>query len=140
MLLRAREKLEQKHKLALAELMRVNRPLYRAYLLKEQLRGILHHPWVYLGALLRNLEGWCSSAVRSRIPELRDLGWRLRGHLEKVVAGFEAGIKKGVVEANNGKVDLLRREARGYRNTEYFKLKIFQRCSLPHNPWAEIIL
>jgi transposase len=140
MLLRAREKLERKHKLALAELMRVNRPLYRAYLLKEQLRGILHHPWVYLGALHRNLEGWCSSAVRSRIPELRDLGWRLRRHLEKVVAGFETGIKKGVVEANNGKVDLLRREARGYRNTEYFKLKIFQRCSLPDNPWAEITL
>ena len=140
MLLSAREKLEHKHKLALAELMHTNRPLYRAYLLKEQLRGILHHSWVYLGALLRNLETWCSAAVRSRIPEMRDVGWRLRGHLEKVVAGFHAGIKLGVVEANNGKVALLRGEAHGYRNVEYFKLKIFQRCSLPSNPWAEIIL
>jgi len=140
MLLSAREKLEHRHKLALAELMRTNRPLYRAYLLKEQLRGILHHPWVYLGALLRNLESWCSTAVRSRIPEMREVGWRLRKHLEKVVAGFHAGVKLGVVEANNGKVALLRREARGYRNVEYFKLKIFQRCSLPDNPWAEITL
>jgi transposase len=140
MLLSAREKLEHKHKLALAELMQTNRPLYRAYLLKEQLRGILHHSWVYLGALLRNLEAWCSAAVRSRIPEMRDIGWRLRSHLEKVVAGFHAGIKLGVVEANNGKIALLRREARGYRNVEYFKLKIFQRCSLSDNPWAEIIL
>ncbi len=140
MLLRAREQLKHKHKLALAELMRANRPLYRAYLLKEQLRGILHHPWIYVGALLRNLETWCSAAVRSRIPEMNSVGWRLRGHLEKVVAGFHAGIKQGLVEANNGKVALLRREARGYRNIEYFKLKIFQRCSLPDNPWAEIIL
>ncbi len=140
MLLRAREKLEHKHKLVLVELMRANRPLYRAYLLKEQLRGILHHPWVYVGALLRNLEAWCSAAVRSRIPEMRTVGWRLRGHLEKVVAGFHSGIKLGLVESNNGKVALLRREARGYRNIAYFKLKIFQRCSLPENPWAEIIL
>jgi transposase len=140
MLLSAREKREHKHKLALAELMQTNRPLYRAYLLKEHLRGILHHSWVYLGALIRNLETWCSAAVRSRIPEMRDVGWRLRNHLEKVVAGFHAGIKLGVVEANNGKVALLRREARGYRNVEYFKLKIFQRCSLFDNPWAEIIL
>jgi transposase len=140
MLLTARERLEHKHKLALAELMRANRPLYRAYLLKEQLRGILHHPWVYLGALLRNLETWCSSAVRSRIPEMRKVGYRIRKHIEKVVAGFHAGIKLGIVEANNGKVALLRREARGYRDVEYFKLKIFQRCSLPDNPWAEITL
>jgi len=140
MLLSAREKLRHRHKLALAELMRANRPLYRAYLLKEHLRGILHHPWVYLGALLRNLETWCSAAVRSRLPEMREVGWRLRNHLEKVVAGFHAGVKLGVVEGNNGKVDLLRREAHGYRNVEYFKLKIFQRCSLPDNPWAEIIL
>ena len=140
MLLRARERLEHKHKLALAELMRANRPLYRAYLLKEQLRGILHHPWVYVGALLRNLEAWCSAAVRSRIPEMRKIGWRLRKHFEKVVAGFNSGIKQGLVEATNGKVALLRREARGYRDVEYFKLKIFQRCSLPDNPWALITL
>ena len=140
MLLKARERLEHKQKLGLAKLMRVNRPLYRAYLLKEQLRGILHYPWVYLGALLRNLESWCSAAVRCRIPEMGQVGWRLRKHLEKVVAGFHAGVKLGVVEANNGKVDVLRREARGYRNVEYFKLKIFQRCSLPDNPWAKITL
>src|SRR5439155_1377516 len=30
--------------------------------------------------------------------------------------------------------------ARGYRDPEYFKLKIFQRCGLPHNPWARIVL
>ena len=71
---------------------------------------------------------------------MRKVGYRIRKHIEKVVAGFHAGIKLGIVEANNGKVALLRREARGYRDVEYFKLKIFQRCSLPSNPWAEITL
>jgi hypothetical protein len=35
---------------------------------------------------------------------------------------------------------VLRREARGFRDPEYFKLKIFQRCSLPSNPWADVAL
>lgn len=140
MLLRAYENLELRHKRLLARLVDANRPLYRAYLLKEQLRGILHHRWRYLGALVRNLTDWCSSAVRSRLPEMAAVGRRLRPHLDKVVAGFDSGVKLGLVEATNGKVALLRREARGFRDPEYFKLKIFQRCSLPSNPWADVAL
>ena len=46
----------------------------------------------------------------------------------------------GLVEAINSKMAALRYQARGYRNPEYFKLKIIQRGSLPHNPWARIVL
>jgi transposase len=140
MLLRAYERLELRHKRILGRLVQANRPLYRAYLLKEQLRGILHHSWHYLGALRRNLTDWCAAAVRSRIPEFAAVARRLRPHFEKVVAGFHCGVKLGLVEATNGKVALLRREARGFRDPEYFKLKIFQRCSLPSNPWADVAL
>jgi hypothetical protein len=45
-----------------------------------------------------------------------------------------------LVEETNGKIVDLRRDAHGYRDREYFKLKIFQRCSLPSNPWAHIVL
>jgi len=140
LLLRAYEKLELRHKRLLARLVKTNQPLYRAYLLKEQLRGVLHHRWCYLGALLRNLESWCRAAMRSRIPEMMAVGKRVRPHLDKVVAGFGSGVKLGFVEATNGKIDLLRREARGFRDVEYFKLKIFQRCSLPDNPWGDVAL
>jgi transposase len=140
LLLRAYEALELRHKRLLSRLVRSNAPLYRAYLLKEQLRGILHHPWRYLGALLRNLTDWCHAAVCSRIPEMAAVGRRLRPHLDKVVAGFGSGVKLGLVEATNGKIDLLRRQARGFRDIEYFKLKIFQRCSLPDNPWSDVAL
>ena len=140
MLLSARERLNQRHKRMLSTLMKANRPLYKAYLLKEQMRGILHHRWVYLGALRRNLEDWCTAAIRSRTEELKILGRRLRKHLEKVVAGFQVAIRMGLVEAINGKISLLRRQAHGYSDVEYFKLKIFQRCSLPDNPWAQIVL
>lgn len=140
MLLSARERLELRHKRLLSSLMKLNRPLYRAYLLKEQLRGVLHHPWRYFGALRRNLRDWCTAAMRSKLDELKPVARRVREHIEKVVAGFQAPVPLGLVEAVNGKIGLLRREARGFRDPEYYKLKIFQRCSLPENPWAMVPL
>jgi transposase len=139
-LLSAPKNLEHKHKLLLARLVRLNLPLYRAYLLKEQLRLMLHRPWLYLGALRRNLEAWYQSAVRSRLPEMAKVARRLRPYFDNVIAGFMHGIKLGLVEAINGKIARLRAAAHGFSDREYFKLKIFQRCSLPHNPWARIVL
>lgn len=140
LLLSAPENLEHKHKLRLARLVSLNEPLYRAYLLKEQLRQMLHHPWRYTGALRRNLEAWYQWAVRSRLPEMVQVAKRLRPHFESVIAGFVHGVKLGLVEATNGKIVSLRAAAHGFRDRAYFKLKIFQRCSLPDNPWARIVL
>src|SRR2546425_2591849 len=53
LLLSAPENLPHKHKLPLAQRVNLNEPLYRAYLLKEELRQLLHHPWRYTGALRR---------------------------------------------------------------------------------------
>jgi len=140
MLLSARENLKHGHKLLLSRLMSVNRRLYRAYLLKEQLRHMLHHPWQYCGALRRNLEVWYRAAVRSRLPEMAKVARRLRPYFDSVIAGFMHGIKLGLVEAINGKIARLRAAAHGFSDRDYFKLKIFQRCSLPYNPWARIVL
>jgi len=57
-----------------------------------------------------------------------------------IVAGHRYHLRLGLVEAINSKIAVLRAQARGYRDPEYFKLKIFQRCGMPENPWAEIIL
>ena len=122
MLLRAREALDLGEKRLLGRLLRQNRTLQRAYLLKEQLRGIFRYGWIYLGALRRALEGWCRMAVRSRLKPLVQVGHRLREHMEKLVGGFEHGIKMGLVEAINGKIAQLRRRAHGYRDPQYLSL------------------
>ena len=58
-----------------------------------------------------------------------------------VVTNLKTGrVKLGLVESINSKIAALRVQARGYRDPEYFKLKIFQRCALPDNPWAQIVL
>ena len=74
LLLSAPENLEHKHKLRLARLVSLNEPLYRAYLLKEQLRQMLHHPWRYTGHCAATSRpgtgGPCAAACR------RWLRWR----------------------------------------------------------------
>lgn len=140
MLLSARERLDHKDKLLLAKLMHLNAPLYEAYLLKEQLRGILRYPWTYLGALRRRLVEWIDAVMATDQLPLMRVADRLGGHLDAVIAGHQHDVKLGLVESINSKIAALRIQARGYRNPEYFKLKIFQRCGLPNNPWAHIVL
>ena len=118
----------------------VNEELFHAYLLKEQLRGLLRYPWKYLRALRRRLEEWIEIARLAGLTEIVRVADRLEPHLDAVVAGFQHKVKMGLVEAINSKIGSLRVQARGYRDPEYFKLKIFQRCGLVANPWAQVIL
>jgi transposase len=140
LLLSARENLEHKHKLLLNELMELNQPLYQAYLLKEQLRGILRHPWKYFGVLRQRLHDWIVAVLGTGLRELERVAHRLASHLDAVIAGHQHDVPLGLAESINSKIGALRYQARGYRDPEYFKLKIFQRCSLPDNPWARIVL
>jgi transposase len=140
LLLSAREKLRHKDKLLLSRLMDLNAPLYQAYLLKEQLRAVLRYPWRYLGVLRRRLEEWLDAAASTGLREIIAVARRLAPHIDAVVAGHKHQVKLGLVEAINSKIAALRIQARGYRDPEYFKLKIFQRCGLETNPWASIIL
>jgi transposase len=139
-LLTGRENLDHKHKLLLGRLMELNRPLYKAYLLKEQLRDILGHSWTYLGSLTKNLTAWYHATMYSQLPELKKVARRLRRRFDNVVEGFRQNIKMGLVESINLTIGNLRREARGYRDHAYFKLKIYQRTWVAVNPWADIIL
>jgi len=140
MLLSARERLKRSDKRLLDMLMQLNTPLYQAYLLKEQLRAILQHPWRYFRVLRRRLRQWIAAAHQTGLAELRRIANRLEPHIESIVAGHQHRLRMGLVESVNSKIAALRVQARGYRDPEYFKLKIYQRCSLPDNPWAQIVL
>jgi transposase len=140
LLLSARENLAHKDKLLLHELMKLNQPLYQGYLLKEQLRAILRHPWKYVGVLRARLHDWIVATLGSELDELARVAHRIANHLDAVIAGHEHDVPLGLAEATNSQIAALRFQARGYRDPEYFKLKILQRCGLRHNPWARIVL
>lgn len=140
LLLSARARLKQKEKRLLAALMERNEPLYKAYLLKEQLRAILNYPWKYIGAMRTRLQKWMVEALGAGLEEFERVSVRLAEHIDAVIAGHQHDVPLGLAESVNSKIAVLRFQARGYSDPEYFKLKIFQRCSLTDNPWARIIL
>lgn len=140
LLLSAREHLAHRDKLVLGRLVELNQPLYRGYLLKEHLRAILRHPWKYFGVLRERLQEWILAVFDSALPEFRTVAHRLATHLDAVIAGHQHEVPLGLAESRNSQIAALRFQARGYRDPEYFKLKILQRCGLPHNPWARIVL
>ncbi len=56
--------------------------------------------------------------VRSyRYPKSNDEWWVLNGHKHRISTGLQ--------EAINGKIGTLQHNARGYRDDEYLKLRIF---------------
>ncbi len=140
LLLSARENLGARDQLVLGRLVELNQPLYRGYLLKEQLRAILRHPWRYFGVLRERLQDWILAVFDAALPEFRTVANRLASPLDAVIAGHQHDVPLGLAESRNSQIAALRFQARGYRDPEYFKLKILQRCGLPHNPWARITL
>ena len=90
--------------------------------------------------LRERLHEWILEVFDTALPELVRVAHRVADHLDAVIAGHEHDVPLGLCESINSKIRVLRFQARGYRDPEYFKLKIFQRCSLPDNPWARIIL
>lgn len=110
------EDLTARQEAKLAWIAKVNRRLYRAYLLKEQFRAIIAVKGVR--ALLM-LEQWLDWAARCRIPAFVDLGRRIRNHLPGVEATLLHDLSNALVESTNTKIRVLTRVAYGFREPEH---------------------
>jgi len=109
------EDLTERQKAALATIERTNRPLYRAYLLKEQLRQVFHLPPDQALALL---ERWLNWARRCRIKAFVDLAKTITTCRRDIRATLELGLSNGRVESVNTKIRLISRVAFGFRSPE----------------------
>lgn len=98
----------------IAVLARLNSPLYRAYLMKEQLREIFKTGAAGGGkGLLAGLISWCS---RSRIPEFVRLGATLRRFRDLIWNTLETGTTNARIEATNTHLRALTKRAYGFRS------------------------
>jgi transposase len=110
------EDLTARQEAKLAWIAKVNRRLYRAYLLKEQFRAIIRVKGVR--ALLM-LEQWLDWAARCRIPAFVELGRRIRKHLPGVEATLLHDLSNALVESTNTKIRVLTRVAYGFKEPEH---------------------
>lgn len=124
LLLRNRENVSSKDRVRLQELLQANRRLMTVYLLKDDLK----HLWdyAYPGAALRFWKQWYSRAVRSRIEPLKRFAHNLKQRLDGVLAHCRWPLHTSLLEGINNKIKVIKRMAYGYRDDEYFFLKIRQ--------------
>ncbi len=93
----------------------VNHQLFRAYLLKEQLREVFALKGEAGKALL---DRWLSWARRCRIPAFVELAARITKHRVAIDATLEHRLSNGLVESTNTKIRLLTRMAFGFKSPE----------------------
>src|SRR6266511_4152020 len=94
---------------------RVNDRLYRAWLLKEELRLVFKLKGVRATVLL---EAWLGWARRCRIPAFVRLARSISQHRAGIQAALTEGLSNGLVESVNTKIRLLTRVAFGFRSPE----------------------
>jgi transposase len=97
----------ERHKLARVQA--TNRPLYRAYLLKETLADILDRRQVHVAHA--QLLGWLGWAARSRLAPFIRAAATIRKHLQGILAYVRTGLSNGRAEGLNGKVRVITRRA-----------------------------
>jgi transposase len=131
LLLRNREHLTRRaDRVRLRELLAANQALFTVYVLKDDLK----HLWDfrYPGAARRFWDGWYRRALQSGIPALVRFARRLQPYLPGILAHCRWPLHTSVLEGVNNKIKLLKRMAYGYRDDDYFFLKI--RAAFPGIP------
>jgi transposase len=114
--------LERNEQQRLEQALRLNAPLATMYYMKEDLRQIWQQP--NKRQARRVLEDWLARARASGIRMLQRFADTLQQHQEGILAYYDYPISTGPLEGTNTKIQALKRQAYGFRDYEFFKLKI----------------
>lgn len=114
---------EKRERERLEEALSLNQPLATAYYLKEDLRQF----WEQSSRTeaLWFLRDWCARARASGIRFLQKFANTLEGHRSGLLAWYDYPISTGPLEGVNNKIKTMKRQAYGFRDQEYFRLKLY---------------
>tara|TARA_R100000664_G_scaffold26078_1_gene36185 strand:- start:185 stop:1084 length:900 start_codon:yes stop_codon:yes gene_type:complete len=129
LLLRNPENLDQRQAASLDELLAANQPLMLAYLMKSQLKG-LWYARTERAARWR-LTHWLNQALSSGVASLERFARNLQPYAEGIIASASYPLSTSVVEGVNNRIKVIKRMAYGYRDVDYFFLKI--KAAFPGN-------
>ena len=106
----------------LQEALQINAPLATVYYMKEDLRTLWNYPGKVSAG--RFLDDWIARAKTSGIRMLQSFAETLHDHREGILAWYDHPISTGPLEGTNNKIVTMKRQAYGFRDLEFFKLKI----------------
>jgi transposase len=107
----------------LEEALRLNAPLATAYYLKEDLRRFWEQP--DKTAATSFLRDWLARAEASGLTVLKKFARIMRLREFGLLAWYDHPISTGPLEGTNNKIKTLQKRAYGYRDQEYFTLRIY---------------
>jgi len=106
----------------LEEALALNKPLATAYYMKEDLRQFWEQPGKRFATLF--LDSWIRRAGASGIKMLQQMAATLAAYRSGLLAYYDVMITSGPMEGTNNKINTMKRQAYGFRDREFFKLKI----------------
>jgi transposase len=115
----------------LQEALALNQPLATAYYLKEDLRQLWSYP--NKRAAKAFLKDWAARARASGTKMLVKFADTLMAHASGILAYYNFRISTGPLEGTNNKINVMKRQAYGFRDMEFFKLKIM---AIHHSKYA----
>jgi transposase len=107
----------------LEEALRINQPLATAYYMKEEFRQFWEQPSV--AEATRFLDDWCRRAEASTLSVLKKMASTFQMHRTGLLNYHRCPISTGPLEGVNNKIKTLQRQAYGYRDQEFFQLRIY---------------
>jgi transposase len=111
----------------LYEVQQANRALYRAFLLREELRLLYHLDDPALAP--EHLDAWLAWASRSRLRPFVRLARTLRTHRDGILAAIRLGLSNGRLEGLNSKIRLLSHRAFGFHSADPLIALIYLCCA-----------
>jgi transposase len=111
----------------IARLRRARHVLFRAWVLKEELRDLYrlapgHRPDAHLDA-------WLARASRCRIPAMLDLSRTIRRHRDQILAAVDLGLSNSKLEGLNSKIRLINHRGYGHHSAAAVIAMIYLCCS-----------
>jgi len=115
--------LTESKKKKLQILLDANKPLFYMYNMKELLRYF----WQFKtpDRAKEFLYSWCHDALTSGIKPFIRLGMTINKYKDQILNYFKHPITNAMVEGINNKIKTLKRQAYGFRDMEYFKLRLY---------------
>lgn len=106
----------------LKEALQLNQPLALAYYLKEDLRQFWSQTNKSTAEVFLN--DWISRAQATKVSMLMKFAGTLAAHRSGLLSYFDYPISNGPLEGTNNKIKTMKRQSYGFRDREFFKLKI----------------
>jgi transposase len=111
----------------LGEVQQANRALYRAFLLKEELRLLYQLDDPALAP--DHLAAWLAWASRSRLEPFVRLARTIRRHLDGILAAIRLGLTNGRLEGLNSRIRLISHRSFGFHSAAPLIALVYLCCA-----------